>query len=424
MPRHPAYVLAPTLVIAALLPSWSAAAADAAIAVLGVEAAEGAPETLASAITDAMRQRVSSGKGFRLVPGRDLVEVKLVFSCPDEAPSCMAQAGKSLGAAKLIFGSVKKSAGDNYVVTLKLLDTARGVVDAWVAEQINKAQANAAGVRAPVQKWFASLTGQGGAGIIRVRGDVIGASVSLDGNPVGTVGTDDLILPGVTAGKHQVTVTKPGYNAVEREVTVASGETAPLEVGMSKSAVAAALERNKPQVPSPDAPAGTATNPAATVVARPAPPRRSGDEGDRTALKVASFGVLGAGVVGIVTGVAFGIQVQKINSNLDEYRRYSCMKSATNPAGICDAQGHPAKPLRKDEQDYVNQEKDEGKRQETYQYISYGVGGALLVVSGYLFYRAYLADDGAESASAPSPRLAITPFFTPTSSGLSAAFRF
>ena len=48
---------------------------------------------------------------------RDLVEVKLVFSCPDEAPSCMAQAGKSLGASKLIFGSVKKSAAGNTTST-------------------------------------------------------------------------------------------------------------------------------------------------------------------------------------------------------------------------------------------------------------------------------------------------------------------
>src|SRR3954454_21508382 len=50
----------------------TAAAADVAVAVLGVEASEGAPDPLANGITDALRQRVSGTKGFRLVPGRDL----------------------------------------------------------------------------------------------------------------------------------------------------------------------------------------------------------------------------------------------------------------------------------------------------------------------------------------------------------------
>ena len=49
-----------------------------------------------------------------------------MFACPDEAPACMSQAGKSLGATKLIFGNVKQ-AGNDYQVTLKLLDVSRAV---------------------------------------------------------------------------------------------------------------------------------------------------------------------------------------------------------------------------------------------------------------------------------------------------------
>src|SRR5689334_15435142 len=89
----------------------TAAAADSTVAVLGIEAAEGAPESVAAALTDALRQRAAGEKGFKLVPGKDLVEVKLIFSCPDEASSCMADAAKSLGASKVIFGGVKKVTG-------------------------------------------------------------------------------------------------------------------------------------------------------------------------------------------------------------------------------------------------------------------------------------------------------------------------
>ena len=92
------------LLLASLVPGPAAhaAAAEAGIptTVLGLEPLEGVPDTLSADITDALRQRVAATKDYQLLQGKDLVEVKLVFACPDEAPSCLSQAGKSLGAAK------------------------------------------------------------------------------------------------------------------------------------------------------------------------------------------------------------------------------------------------------------------------------------------------------------------------------------
>src|SRR5881392_1347033 len=82
-----------TLVALATLTTAGPAAAEGAdtpTAVLGFEPLEGAPDNVATEITDALRQRVAATKGLQLVQGKDLVEVKLVFSCPDEAPGCMA----------------------------------------------------------------------------------------------------------------------------------------------------------------------------------------------------------------------------------------------------------------------------------------------------------------------------------------------
>jgi hypothetical protein len=384
-----------------------AMAADAALAVLGVEASEGAPDALATALTDALRQRVSGTKGFRLVPGRDLVEVKLVFSCPDEAPSCMAQAGKSLGAGKLLYGSVKKSLGENYVVTLKLLDTTRGVVDTWVAEQITKSQSSGAALRGPVQKWFATLTGQGGAGTVRVRGDVIGASVALDGTPYGVIGTDDFVIGGVTPGKHELTATKPGYDGVRRDVVVASGETVRIDVTMPRSAGSLP----PPLLPSP----GTAMKGPIDETARP----EQGEPTPRTALKTATWAVFGAGLVGVGLGVKFGLDVQKINKDLDPYRRFPCTFDSTK---TCDSGGRLALALSTQESDYVKLKKDDGKRLETYQYISYGVGAALVVAGGYLFYRAYLEDDGERRLAIG--RVGVTPVLLPGQAGLAASLTF
>src|SRR4051812_5407042 len=91
--RFLAGIVAVTTVVASpARRAYGAESSESTIAVLGLEALDGAPDSIASDITDALRQRVASTKGQQLVQGKDLVEVKLVFSCPDEAPSCMAQA--------------------------------------------------------------------------------------------------------------------------------------------------------------------------------------------------------------------------------------------------------------------------------------------------------------------------------------------
>ena len=110
---------------------------------------------------------MAATKGYQLLQGKDLVEVKLVFACPDDAPACMSQAGKSLGADKVIFGNVKK-AGDDYQVTLKLLDVSRAVVESFTAETVPEEAADPTGLRSMAPGWLAKLTGKGG-GSIQVR---------------------------------------------------------------------------------------------------------------------------------------------------------------------------------------------------------------------------------------------------------------
>ena len=109
--------------------------------------------------------------------------MKLVFACPDAAPACMSQAGKSLGADKLIFGNVKR-AGNDFQVTLKLLDVSRAVVESFTAETVPKKHADASGLRSMAPAWLAKLSGKGG-GSIQVRANFPGAAVSLDGTQVG-----------------------------------------------------------------------------------------------------------------------------------------------------------------------------------------------------------------------------------------------
>src|SRR5262249_6869393 len=109
------------------LSAAQAARAQTSVAVLGLEPQDGA-EGLAKELTDALRQRAWAMRGFVLAASKDLVEIKLVFGCVDEAPPCMANAGKTLGAHKLLFGSVRKM-GNAFKVTLKWVDVGTGKLE-------------------------------------------------------------------------------------------------------------------------------------------------------------------------------------------------------------------------------------------------------------------------------------------------------
>jgi hypothetical protein len=359
------------------------------MAILGIEAAEGAPESVAVALTDALRQRASSERGLRLVAGRELLAIKIMFSCPDEAPSCMADAAKGLGAGKLIFGSVKKSPGDGYVVTLKLLDAARRQIDNYVAEPISAGLATPGSIRGPVQKWFATLMGQSALGTIRVRGDVPGTAIALDGQPIGVIGSEDLLHSNVPAGRREIVASKPGYAPVRRDITVNAGNTTDVAIQMASSAGSPFPMGN------PSTGVGSEPSLGGAPVAGDDPTRLSASLRDtgRGGLKLASWSTLVTSLTGFGLALKFALDIQSINRDLDPYRRYACASNPTAPP-TCDKTGTlTLRPITPDEARYVTDLQGEGKRFEGYQYIALGAGSILAVASGVLFYFGYLAED-------------------------------
>ena len=183
-----------------------------------------------------MRQRVAATKGYQLLQGKDLVEVKLVFACPDEAPACMSQAGKSLGASKLIFGNVKPS-GNDYQVTLKLLDVNRGVVESFTADTIPEEAAPSQRPALDGPGLDGQAQRQGWRGPFRSGSNLAGAAVSLDGTRVGTTGADPVVINDVAPGRHEVAVEKSGYTTTKQEFTLAAGQSLPLNLTLSPVSV-------------------------------------------------------------------------------------------------------------------------------------------------------------------------------------------
>jgi hypothetical protein len=387
--------------------SSEAVAGDVTLSVLGLEPAAGAPENIASALTEALRQRVSSSTNYRLVPGKDLVEVKLVFSCPDEAPLCMTQAAQSIGSTKIIFGNVQPVGTDAYLVTLKLLDAERGTVESWISEQITKSQTAPINLRTPVQKWFATLTGQALPATLKVTGGVIGASVWIDGTQAGLIGNDGLTLSSVATGHHKLTVSKTGYEKWDRSVTLVSG----------------AIEKVAVQLKAIEKPG--AVPPEAQHVAT-TPPTPSGGEPEamNQGSRIAAWALLGVGLVSVGLGVYSSVKVGDINSKLDQYRRYPC---ASDQTLRCSADGKTNIGYLSDKPggvDYVNDQKNKGDTYSTLQWVGYSVGGAMLVASGIFMYYGYFSEPTTVAARRSRHNLIVLPSIAPNSVGALAHLAF
>jgi hypothetical protein len=400
--------------LAALLPAGPASAAgEVTISVLGLEPAAGAPDGVASAVTEALRQRATSTPGFRLVPGRDLVEVKLVFSCPDEAPACMTQAAQSIGATKIMFGNVQPVGTDAYIVTLKLLDAERGVVETWISEQITKQQSTPTALRLPVQKWFATLTGQSVPGTLKIAGGVIGATVWLDGVQAGLLGNDGLTIAGVAAGTRQVAVSKAGYEKWEKQVALASGALEKVQVVLKPIDRVGALG---PAAPVPAEPAAAIATPS--PASQPMSELESYNQGSR----IAAWALLGLGMVGVGLGGYSSYKVDSVNSSLDPYRRFPC---ASGTSQTCSADGKTdLGPLKPEQQKYVESQKQSGDNWSKVQWAGYAAGGALLITSTVLFYHGYFSKPSDTASTERASTLVVLPSVAPNGAGAMAFLRF
>lgn len=191
------------------------------VAVLGLDAVD-VPTEEAQALTDALRQRLGGAPGVRLVPGKELVEMKLIFGCMDERPACLAQAGKSLGAERVIFGSVRKpaaSAGRTVVLKQLLVPAAR--IEKFISDTVPaRALVRGPELEGLADRWTGVLVTGALTGGLQIGTDPPGASVVLDGK---SVGKTPLELRDVQVGTHVVSIALPGYDQVVRSFAVQGG---------------------------------------------------------------------------------------------------------------------------------------------------------------------------------------------------------
>jgi PEGA domain len=389
-------------------------------AVLGLEGID-VPTSLADDIAEQLRQRVSGTHDLHLVSGRDLVEVKLVFSCADEAASCMAQAGKSLDAQKLIYGSVKK-VGEDYAIWLKMFDVRKAKIEFWLTETLLKKQVNPTDIKAASIRWFAKLTGRPlNAGIVQVTANLYGATVSMDGIPVGATSEQPLTIADVAPGKHELVLSKPGHVPAKQQFMVGAGQTVPVNltlqpIGGANGAVEGAVVAAPKAIPIPRQAVDVdkATPPAAA-------PTEQDNGGGHGGYRAGFWVTLVSGLASAGAGVKFGLDVKNVNKSLDPYRRFPC---AGNSGQLCDTKGVVRPSLSQAEKNKVASLNSEGTRDQTLQWICVGVGSALGIASGYFFYKGYIDSDDDHARREAHQGLRIFPMAGASGGGILAEFDF
>jgi hypothetical protein len=389
-----------TLALAALLglaPAARAADGDpGGIAVLGIEALDAQDNAIANDITEALRLRVTSTRlGSPQLQGKDLVELKLIFSCPDDALPCLAQAGKSLGATELLFGNIKRSAGE-LTLNLKLLDASRGVLEGSLAETIPKRKPDAAALRALAAQWLAKLNGKASSGApgatLIIRSNVAGASITLDGVEAGVTNKKGLTLGDIVPGKHEITAEKPGYGRISQQFSVGASQALPLTLALQPDGTTESAEGER------------------EALSRPPPMHDeppASDDALRGWMRTGFWVALGVSAVSLGLATKYGLDVRSINRDLDPYR-------------------YPTRDFSAAEMQTIRDKLDEGNRAETRQWIFVGVGSAFAVASGFLFfYKGYLDKEaGSGTRTGDNHGLRIFPTANTATGGIAAEFDF
>ena len=198
------------------------AAAKPSVAVLGLEvtdtgSASGGVDAkstqFAATLTEVLRARAKIASGpFVLAAGtdKDLVEMKLLSGCDNEANDCMAGIGVELAADRVVLGHVEQQA-KGYQVSLKLLNVAQKRTEFSTSDLIPYADTSGRALDTWGKTLYAKVTGASNQGTLVVKANVDRGAVYLDGVVRGNVSGGTARITGLDSGDYKLAVESDCY---------------------------------------------------------------------------------------------------------------------------------------------------------------------------------------------------------------------
>jgi hypothetical protein len=354
-------------VVFVLLLGSPAASAQTSIALLGVDAAD-SPVAFASCLAEGIKAEVRKAPGLRLVPGKDLDEIKLVFGCVEEEPDCMARVGKSLQASKLLWGALKK-AGPSFNFTIKLLDVAEARIEKFATENLKRSELAAGCAKKTLGRILSSLIAVKKAEI-KVTANVAGAQVLLNAQIVGLTNGEPVAIKDLSPGSFGIQVKKDGYKPFAQTVEIRGDESVELT---------ATLEALQVTPGTPDE--GTPASQPVTKKSR---------TGWRVAFWTGAALTVGFGVaIGVTGSTVLSLQEDKEKA-IKEFQQTWKVSDGKAPFQSDDAcnevTSYPNATAVKDAC-------DSGKSRAVLTNVFIGLTLAMAATTGFFYYKAYIADD-------------------------------
>ncbi len=240
-----------------LISTATIAQAKPSVAVLGLEVVDDGggldakTAKLATDLTNSLRKRASVGAGpFRLAPNskKDLLEMKLLNSCANEARSCMAAIGKELKADRLIYGKIERRK-NGYQVTLKLLDVTTKKMERSTTELIQLDDTDKAAVNKWSRRLYNRLTGVPDQGSLKVKTNAQAGTVFINGDVKGTLAGGTVQISGLPEGNHEIRIEAEGYEPFSGEVTISGGSAEEIDVTLTPKGSIGPEKPKKPKKP-------------------------------------------------------------------------------------------------------------------------------------------------------------------------------
>jgi hypothetical protein len=244
------------LCLAVLAGTARAAHAKPTVAILGIEVVDnggGVDEKstkVAKDLTEALRNRAKVGTGpFALAPGsdKDLLEMKLLSGCDNEATACMASMGTELAADKLLYGKVEKQQG-GFQVTLHLLDVSSKTNEKTTTDVIPANEATGSDLQRWGKQLYNRLSGGTDQGTLLVKANVDRGTIYIDKQVKGSLVGGTARISGLSEGSHEIAIEAEGKLRYEAKVSVSGGE---------ETTHNAELESNTIKVPPPGGGSGS-----------------------------------------------------------------------------------------------------------------------------------------------------------------------
>jgi len=237
------YVACLAASLAAVLIFSVSAAAKPAVAVLRIDGvltggkSDAKTAVVANKLTTAIRGATHERGPYRLAPNtnKDLLELKLGFSCGSEAPACMAKIGRSLRSHRLLWGKVAYK-GDHYLVTVNLLNVRARKMMRSTTVRIPTKDATSAGLSRWGRTLYGRLTGTEDHGGVHIEANASSGVVLIDGNPATNLKNGKADVAGLSAGAHELEIKAEGFQPYSETISVEGGKKSTVHANLTSKA--------------------------------------------------------------------------------------------------------------------------------------------------------------------------------------------